>query len=223
MRLRRRRAKTNETVESSSTDKDDISVEFTALIDREWARLAAPGTWWTGEQRIGIAAETRAALAGEPSLGLLHAAPAEACRRVAAEPATIRAIDLERWESEGLDGFAFVELVGIVSRLTAVDVASFGLGLQPAPLPEATSGEPALHRPEEAAVTTGWAPTIGPAGAPNSLSAVPAEAEAMFDIHGVMYATMDQMFDLKLERNALSRPQIELVAARTSRLNDCFY
>ena len=45
----------------------------------------------------------------------------------------------------------------------------------------------------------------------------------MFDLHGVLYATMEEMFEMQLERDGLTRPQIELVAARTSALNDCFY
>ncbi len=31
-------------------------------IERAWARLAEPGTWWTGDQRIAIARETRQAM-----------------------------------------------------------------------------------------------------------------------------------------------------------------
>ena len=45
----------------------------------------------------------------------------------------------------------------------------------------------------------------------------------MFDLHGVLYASMEEMFEMQLEREGLTRPQIELVAARTSSLNDCFY
>ena len=65
--------------------------------------------------------------------------------------------------------------------------------------------------------------STSPASAPSSLTAVPPESVAMFDVHDVLYASIKQMFDLELERNGLQRPQIELVAARTSRLNDCVY
>lgn len=34
---------------------------FAASHQRFWDRLAAPGTWWTGAERVAIAAETRAA------------------------------------------------------------------------------------------------------------------------------------------------------------------
>lgn len=197
--------------------------EFDALIDREWERLSNAGTWWSGGERVAIADDARRAVEGQPPSGVLPTPVEEATRRIAAEAAGIRGTDVARWEIEGLDSFAFVEIAGIVSRLMAIDVASFGLGRELRPLPEPEEGDPTRERPAGAAITTGWAPTIGPASAPSSLTAVPPEAEAMFDVHGVLYATMEQMFDRQLEREGLSRPQIELVAARTSSLNDCFY
>ena len=232
MRLRRRRTERKESESSGrkkpadrghDPDPDDIASQFTALVAREWGRMSAAGTWWTGAERVAIASEARAAVAGHRSTGALDPAATEAARQVATQAGTIRRFDLERWAADGLDGFAFVEIVGVVSRLMALDVAAFGLGRDQASLPEPDPGEPSRQRPGDAAITTGWAPTVGPATAPSTLSAVPPESDAMFDVHGVLYATMQQMADLRLERNGLSRPQIELVAARASRLNDCFY
>jgi hypothetical protein len=197
--------------------------EFDALIDREWGRLSSAGTWWTGGERVAIANDARLAAGGQPPSGILPTPVEEATRRIAASASGIRGTDVARWELEGLDSFAFIEMTGIVSRLMAIDVACFGLGRELRPLPDPEEGDPTRERPDGAAITTGWAPTIGPASAPSSLTAVPPEAEAMFDVHGVLYATMEQMFEMQLEREGLSRPQIELVAARTSSLNDCFY
>jgi len=196
---------------------------FELLVDRERARLAAAGTWWTGAERLAIAAEARRALAGETPSGTLPPPVAQATRRIAVEAATIRGTDVARWENDGLGAFGYVEIVGIVSRLAALDITAFGLGREAPRLPEPQPGEPSRAQADGAVVTTGWAPTVGPATAPSSLSAVPAEAEAMFDVHGVLYLTMDQMFEMQIERDGLSRPQIELVASRTSALNECFY
>ena len=124
---------------------------------------------------------------------------------------------------DGLDPYGYIEIVGIISRLMAIDTASYGLGLPLHEFPTAIGGEPTRTKPDGSAITTGWAPTVGPATAPSSLSAVPVEAEAMFDVHGVLYLSLDQMFEMQIEREGLSRPQIELIAARTSSLNDCFY
>ena len=45
----------------------------------------------------------------------------------------------------------------------------------------------------------------------------------MFDLHRVLYLPLEEMLDVGAARDGLSRPQLELVAARTSALNDCFY
>jgi hypothetical protein len=40
-----------------------IRIGLANAIDKAWARLAEPGTWWTGEERLAIARETRNAMA----------------------------------------------------------------------------------------------------------------------------------------------------------------
>ena len=41
---------------------DPVRDDLPAAHRRAWARLAQPGTWWTAEERIAIAAESRAAV-----------------------------------------------------------------------------------------------------------------------------------------------------------------
>ena len=55
-----------------------------------------------------------------------------------------------------------------------------------------------------------------------ALSLVPAEARAFGDLGAVHYFAIDDMMDLTRQR-AITRPQIELLAARVSALNQCFY
>ncbi len=197
--------------------------EFDALVGREWSRMAHAGTWWTGMERVAIAEEARLARSDAASPGALPGPAVSAARRVSVDAATIRRTDIEHWAAAGLDPFAYVELVSIVSRLAAIDVAAFGLGMDEHPLPEPLPGEPSHHRPDDAVVSDGWVPTVGPAWAPGSLSAVPDEVDAMFDVHGVLYLTMEQMGDNEIVRDGIHRTQIELTAARTSWLNECFY
>ncbi len=54
------------------------------------------------------------------------------------------------------------------------------------------------------------------------MTAVPPEAEALGDLHTVLYLSMFEMGDLHIVKD-LTRVQIEFIAARTSLLNDCFY
>ena len=44
-----------------------------------------------------------------------------------------------------------------------------------------------------------------------------------FDVHSVLYLSLEQMGDNEIVRDGIHRTQIELTAARTSWLNDCFY
>jgi hypothetical protein len=144
-----------------------LLTEFDQLAEREWARLASPGTWWTGAERISIAAEARGAVRKASPTGVLPDAATEAAWRVAAEAATIRSVDIERWADGGLDGFAYVELVGIVSRLMAIDVTEFGLGLDERPLPVALPGDRRARSPTTPKSPPGgfqpWGPPMRPA------------------------------------------------------------
>jgi hypothetical protein len=54
-----------------------------------------------------------------------------------------------------------------------------------------------------------------------ALSLVPRDNQSFFALVGSMYALRDFQ-DLVWDR-PLSRPQVELVAARVSALNECFY
>jgi hypothetical protein len=57
-----------------------------------------------------------------------------------------------------------------------------------------------------------------------SLSLVPDEARRLNTVIGQEYFTGETIFDLAYSSHeALSRPQIELIAARVSALNQCFY
>lgn len=197
--------------------------EYEAALRAQWQRLAEPGTWWTGPERMAIAAEARLATNSLPPTGALPPAATDAARTVATEASTIRPEMIARWDAAGLDEYAYVEIVGIVAIVTALDVAAFGLGRREEPLPAGRPGEPSRVKPDGAEKSDGWVPTVGPAWAPEALSAVPPERDAMHAVHGPLYLTMEQMLDLEIERDGMSRYQIELVAARTSMLNDCFY
>jgi len=192
------------------------------MVDREWRRLAAPGTWLTGAERVAVAAAAR----GEKS----SSTPAErAARGIHDRPAELRREWLAGLEAEGLALLEYVEVLGIVARLRAVDTFRFGLGTGFLPLPEPLAGEPCRERVDEAVVSNGWVPTVGPAWPLTVLSSVPAENRAMEDVHSVLYlsATFDEkgpsMGNTQAVRDGLTRTQMEFVAARTSLLNDCFY
>jgi hypothetical protein len=209
-----------------------------------WDRLPRPGTWWTGRDRVAIAAETRAA-AGcalcrdrkgavspyavdgkhdrvsdfpEPVVDAVH--------RIATDPGRLT----ERWY-HGLVGelgdAELVELVGVTTTVVSVDTFARALGVPAPDLPAPEEGEPTRLRPSGATVDGHWVPSVpsGDAAAPNirrALSLVPTEAEAFEELGAAMYLPLDDLMDFERHR-AISRPQMELLAARVSALNQCFY
>ncbi len=124
--------------------------------------------------------------------------------------------------SEGVHDAILVEIVSLIARLTAVDTFCFALGFDPIDLPEVGEGAPSGHVDARAAIAGGWLPTVGPASPPNALSLLPDEHAAMHELHGGFYLEVAAMADLDVDRG-LHRTQMELVAARASRLNECFF
>ena len=190
-----------------------------------WQRLASPGTWWAGDERLAIAAAARSAYAfGETATDQDLAAPAaEAAALLAHEPAAVTREQIRDWAARGLSTNHYVELIGLVAQLTAVDTFHRALELELEPLPEAEPGEPSLELPDTAAtLTKAWVPMVGPPTIPTSLSAVPADMAALEAPHGPLYLTYEEMSDPAVTRG-LTRAQMELVASRTSAINECFF
>lgn len=199
-----------------------LTDDYVPGLNREWHRLQSAGTWWTGAQRVAIAAVARAARSDEPTPRVELPQPAvAAAARLSADPHVDGPwlVDLER---QGLAAAPYVELLGVVARLNAVDTFIFGIGGQLQPLPDPLEGKPTRVPVADAAMNGGLVPTVGPASAPNSLSAVEAESAALLDLHGVLYLSLEEMGDLAIVKD-LTRAQLEFVAARTSLINDCFF
>ena len=223
---------------------------------RAWARLAAPGAWWTGAQRVAIAAEVRQApncrLCSEAkqalspfSLGGEHdavtdlpAAAVDAAHRVVTDPGRLTRSWVEKLATDGLDDAHYVELVGVVVTVLSVDVLCLGVGAELHPLPEPEPGEPSRRRPDGLEDAGAFVPMIssrigkrmklweGPIG-PNvirALSLVPDEVLQLRDLGSAHYLPDTVVASIgKAPGRTLDRAQIELVAARVSALNECFY
>lgn len=201
-----------------------VDAAGTDLIARTWDSLAGPGSFFTGAERLAIAQNARAAR-GLGDTGTPMSAPAsDATRRIAAEAWTIRPHMIEDWAAAGLDVLAYVEVVSIVARVVALDTYVTALGLPLVPLPAPRPGDPEPLVDEAAVVSTGWVPTVGPAKATASLSALPREAAGAEAVTDVLYLSYAGVADLRHDpQRPISRPQMELVASRTSWLNECFY
>jgi hypothetical protein len=151
-----------------------------AAIEEAWRRLAAPGTWWSGAERLAIAAETRNA-AGcrhcrarkaslspysiegrHDSLGSLPAVAVEAIHRLSTDASRIT----ERWVREiadsGLGEECYIEIVSIVATVTGLDTFDHALGRPLRPLPASVAGPPSRQRPSGARRNLAWVATLAP-------------------------------------------------------------
>jgi alkylhydroperoxidase family enzyme len=201
--------------------RNDLTLAFSGV----WTRLARPGTWWTGTERVAIAQVARdsyggAELTAHPDLSEAATLAASLLSR---KPAAVTADLIQGWESVGLDSNRYVELVAVVSQITAIDTFHRALGVDLEPLPIPQPGDPTEQLPDiPAKLTRAWVPMVGPPTIPTSLSAVPAEMVALEQLHGPMYLRYEEMSDPAVQKG-LSRAQQELVAARTSAINECFF
>jgi hypothetical protein len=224
-----------------------------ALHEDELLSFTRPGTWGTAQQRTAIAAHARQARCeagiqesvGDDALTSSAALPDAAIRLARSVALGGIGIDQEfcdQAQSEGVTEGAYVEIVGLVSRLAHLDVFARGVGLPARKLIDPVEDkEPSQERPAAATKEgffTASLPNLPEGGelarslygkhpAPNilrSLSLVPSEAQRLIGVLNEEYFTMDRMMDLSYSsHDALTRPQLELVAARVSALNECFY
>ncbi len=202
-----------------------------AAIDRVLASVVAPGATLTGGERRLVAIRSRRAMAEASRGGSAEAKPDEAVTgdvrewlvdRITTAAHTIRPRHVTQLADGGLPATTYVEILGLVARLQAVDTFCFGIGAELPDLPPPVDGSPSGVVAAHATIRGGWVPTVGPASPPNALTLIPAEHEAMHDLHGALYLSVEGMADLDADRG-LHRTQMEFVAARTSLLNDCFF
>lgn len=116
-----------------------------------------------------------------------------------------------------------VEIISIVSMLSAVDGAHIALGASLEPLPAALPGDPTGRIAEGLKKRRTHVPM--PAGAiPVALDLLPRVGEVFQNSFGPQYMTGPEMASYDFRRTpGLDRAQIEIVSSRTSLQNKCFY
>jgi hypothetical protein len=220
--------------------RDDL-----AEADRlAWEHIAAPGSWWTGAQRVQLACTALMAIAdsdpvapwvGVTSTGRLGsdlAAPITAhdfVYRLARHAGTIT-VDVYDVVSGEVGALPYVELCGIVSTVAAVAHFCRDIGVPVPPLPAPVEGEPTGARPDRVVQPRyNWVPVAEPAdkvaAVVQAYTAVPGENLNNWRMAAAQYMPVDQMVhpDWQRRPGGLSRAQMELVAARLTRIRDCFY
>lgn len=197
---------------------------YADTIEQTWQHIATPGSFFTGAERVEIAVIARARLrGGERPATSLTPTVIDTVEKFAVDAHTITGGWVAERERAGISGPAYVELLSVASFTIVLDTFAFGIGVDPHPLPTPDPGEPTGEVDERAEVQGGWIPTVGRAFPPTGFSAIPAEHRMMHTLHDVLYIGVPKMVDLDLVRDGLARDQMEIIAARTSLLNDCFF
>lgn len=158
-----------------------IRADLPAAHRRAWERIASPGTWWSGAERVAIAAEVRRAAtcalcrdrkaALSPfavdsahdtteHTGRLPAAAVDAAHRVATDASRLTQSWYEKLTSSELTDGQYIELVGVAVTTISIDSFHRGIAAPLEPFPEARPGEPTRYRPAGARPGVAWAPTI---------------------------------------------------------------
>lgn len=204
--------------------------------------IAAAGDWLTGRQRVAAWSEFRdartnpldrdrkAALSPNAVAGShgatadLSAEAVEVVHRVASDPGRLTRAWADSMIGE-LGEESYTELVGVTAIVSVLDRFSEAVAGTVPDLPEAKPGEPARLRPDDVGDVGAWVAQSlrqPKANVSRTLSLVPVTNRiwrALVDSH---YSRGDEFFEETWDRS-LTRPQVELLAARTTALNECFY
>ena len=214
-----------------------VDAEIVGACRISWDNLGRPGGWWSGADRLAIARQIRRSAprplwdrapqlsdVGDQPDGDLSAFVRALTERVTTQPSSIdHDTYLHIVERIGADAYA--ELAAIATQVVPIDHLHDALGLDREPLPDVVDGGPTGERPHGLVDGVAFLPTLPADGLPHvavSLSLAQADNARRMLLVRAMYSGRS-FGDMVWTHRALSRPQIELVAARTSALNECFY
>lgn len=148
--------------------------DFGAAHTRFWNRLAAPGAWWSGAERVAIAAEVRHAwqcklcrrrqealspnaVQGEHDhLGALPPVAMDVIHRVVTDPGRLSKAWFDSIMVSGLSEEQYVEIIGTLVALISIDQFCRGIGVALHPLPHPQPGAPSHYRPSPTVSNEAW-------------------------------------------------------------------
>lgn len=165
--------------------EDPIREDLVDAHRHSWDRIALPGTWWDGRERVAIAAEARAAnycslcrkrkaalspfseqgdhdqVSGE----ILSGAAIDAIHRIVTDATRLTSEWVDGLVSQGVAMTNYIELLSVVVSIRSIDGFHRAMGFAPEPLPQPRPGEPSRKRPQAAVESEAWVPML-PTGRP---------------------------------------------------------
>ncbi len=215
---------------------------LTAPRDAAYAEVAHAGDWLTAAERVAVWREVRDAATNEldrrraaalspnavegrhPASGPLSAVDVEVVHRIATDPGRLTRSWAEAAMAE-IGEERYTELVGVTAIVTVLDTFARAMGWPAPELPDPVAGAPTRVRPEGMGDTGAWVSQVVEktrANVTRTLTLVPVTNGTWRTLVDSHYTRGPQFFDLAWSR-PLSRPQVELVAARTTVAQQCFY
>jgi len=187
-----------------------------------------------------IRAAVSPAVAGvHDTLGELRPAEVELVHRVVADPGRLSESWAQSVLSRGLTEGEYVEIVGIIAMVMIMDTCAQALGAAEHTLPAGQTGAPSRYRPPGAQKRAAWLPLVEPADAVESdgpmypspragyiyrgLSLVPQSLRDYWDLANCHYLPGQYVYRFDQSIRAISRPQVEILAARVSAMHQCVY
>jgi len=141
--------------------------------------------------------------------------------------------------AEGVLEDEFIEIVSVAVIAVTLDTFANGIGMVEPTLPEATAGVPVRQHAMNAKPGPGWVSTIAPEDAGpdfedfyaneshfyirRALTLVPEETRRFWDLMNPLYLEDPRIHELDGTPRAITRGQIEFLAARTSAVLGCYY
>ena len=148
--------------------------DFAEAHNRYWQRLASPGAWLSGAQRVDVAREVRQAQqcnfcrqrkqalspnsvdGAHEKASSLTDTMVEVIHRVVTDPGRLTRTWFEGVIAQGLSEEEYVEILGTVVNVYSIDEFCRGIGLPLNALPEPEPGEPTRYRPANAGDDGAW-------------------------------------------------------------------
>jgi len=206
------------------------------------AAIGRAGDWMSGAERVDVWRHVRASAddpldlarrtavspaavdGSHPGTEQLPAAAVEVAHRVASDPGRLT----RSWADRQIDALGeerYTEIVGVVAIASVVDSFHHALDRPLPTLPVPHPGEPARIRPDGVGDVGAWVSQATGASRANvsrTLSLVPATEAPWRQLVDSHYSRGAEFMEAVWHRK-LNRPQVELVASRTTGLNECFY
>ena len=224
-----------------------VSPQVVERHGEAWRLIAAAGAFWSGEERVRMVAEARAATAcllcerrqaalspfaadGEHDTASdLPAVLIDMIHRLRTDPGRYTRTVFDGVLAAGISRERYIEAVSVVNAAVIVDTMHAALGLPLPDLPTPEPGSPTGQQVPDVVDDGAWVPltrvddrtatVTGLPGAPNIARSMGCVPAAV----ALFFTAFRGHYALRDIPLSVSQPQAEFIASRVSALNQCFY